>query len=60
MEARPIPIRVSGLINWVDMAKSFGVPGATANTAEELSSLLEKSYETPGPFLIQANAELQR
>lgn len=47
-------------INWVDMAKSFGVPGATANTAEELSSLLEKSYETPGPFLIQANAELQR
>jgi acetolactate synthase I/II/III large subunit len=47
-------------INWVDMAKSFGVPGASADTAEELSSLLEQSYKTPGPFLIQANGELQR
>ncbi len=44
-------------INWVDMASSFGVPGATADTAEELCNLLEKSYETPGPFLIQANGE---
>lgn len=47
-------------INWVDMARSFGVPGAEANTAEELTRLLEQSYETPGPFLIQANGELQR
>lgn len=47
-------------INWVDMAKSFGVPGATADTAEDLCTLLEKSYETPGPFLIQANGELKR
>jgi hypothetical protein len=36
------------------------VPGATADTAEELTTLLEKSYETPGPFVIQANAEMQR
>ena len=47
-------------INWVEMANSFGVPGAQADTAEELCSLLEKSYETPGPFLIQANGGLQR
>lgn len=47
-------------INWVDMAKGFGVPGASANTAEELTKLLEESYKTPGPFLIQANGELQR
>ncbi|MEX0964952.1 MAG: acetolactate synthase large subunit [Pseudohongiellaceae bacterium] len=47
-------------ISWVDMARSFGVPGATADTAEELCSLLETSYATPGPFLIQANGELQR
>jgi acetolactate synthase-1/2/3 large subunit len=47
-------------LNWVDMARGFGVPGATADTAEELSTLLEKSYETPGPFVIQANAEMQR
>ncbi len=47
-------------INWVDMAKSFGVPGASADTAEDLCKLLEQSYATPGPFLIQANGELQR
>lgn len=47
-------------INWVDMAKSFGVPGAQANTAEELSKLLEQSFRTPGPFLIQANGQIQR
>ena len=47
-------------INWVDMAKSFGVPGATADSAEELCGLLEQSYKTPGPFLIQANGEIQR
>ncbi len=47
-------------ISWVDMARSFGVPGAVANTAEELCTLLENSFKTPGPFLIQANGELQR
>jgi len=47
-------------INWVDLAKGFGVPGAVANTAEELCQLLEQSYATPGPFLIQAEGELQR
>jgi len=47
-------------INWVDMARSFGVPGARADTAEELTRLLEQSYQTPGPFLIQAEGELQR
>ncbi|MGB4246251.1 MAG: acetolactate synthase large subunit [Pseudohongiellaceae bacterium] len=41
-------------INWVGLAKSMGVPGATANTAEELCTLLERSYQEPGPFLIQA------
>ncbi len=47
-------------INWVDIAKGYGVPGAIANTAEELCGLLDQSYETPGPFLIQAHGELQR
>jgi len=47
-------------LSWVDMAKGFGVPGATADTAEELCALLEESYETPGPFVIQANGEIQR
>ncbi|MEZ5491210.1 MAG: acetolactate synthase large subunit [Gammaproteobacteria bacterium] len=47
-------------IGWVDLARSFGVPGAVAETAEQLCQLLEQSYQTPGPFLIQANGELQR
>jgi len=47
-------------IDWVALAKGFGVDGGKANTAEELCTLLEKSYETPGPFLIQANGELKR
>jgi thiamine pyrophosphate-dependent acetolactate synthase large subunit-like protein len=42
------------------MANSFGVPGASTDSAEELCKLLQQSYETPGPFLIQANGELQR
>lgn len=41
-------------INWESLANGFGVPSATANTAEEFARLLEKSYATPGPFLIQA------
>ncbi|MCB1671351.1 MAG: acetolactate synthase large subunit [Gammaproteobacteria bacterium] len=47
-------------INWVALAGSMGVPGAVAETAEQFSDLLERSYRTPGPFLIQANGELQR
>lgn len=47
-------------IDWVAMAKGFGVPGARADTAEELCKLLENSYKTPGPFLIQASGEMQR
>ncbi len=47
-------------IDWVSIGKGFGVPGGKANTSEELCNLLEKSYETPGPFIIQANGELKR
>ncbi len=47
-------------IDWVAMAKGFGVPGARADSAEELCKLLENSYQTPGPFLIQASGEMQR
>ncbi len=47
-------------IGWVDMARSMGVPGAVAETADQLCELLEQSYRTPGPFLIQANGEIKR
>ena len=42
------------VIDWVALAKGFGVPAAVARTAEELMELLERSYQEPGPFLIQA------
>lgn len=41
-------------IDWAMMANSMGVPSATASTAEELARLLTRSYNEPGPFLIQA------
>lgn len=47
-------------IDWVKMAASFGVPGDRADSAEELCRLLAQSYETPGPFVIQASGQLQR
>lgn len=47
-------------IDWVGMAASFGVPGARADTAEELCKLLKQAHGTPGPFLIQASGQLQR
>jgi acetolactate synthase-1/2/3 large subunit len=47
-------------MDWVAMAGAFGVPGARADTAEELCRLLKQSFSTPGPFLIQASGQLQR
>ena len=47
-------------IDWIDLAKGFGVPGAKAQSAEDLCTLLDKSYATPGPFLIQVGVGLQR
>ncbi len=45
-------------IDWVALAKGFGVPGAKPETAKELCTLLENSYKTPGPFLIQASDKI--
>ena len=47
-------------IGWVDLARAFGVPAAVADSAEKLSELLEQSYRTPGPFLIQAKGQMLR
>jgi acetolactate synthase-1/2/3 large subunit len=41
-------------IDWAMLAKSMGVPSATARDATELAALLKRSYDEPGPFLIQA------
>jgi acetolactate synthase-1/2/3 large subunit len=40
-------------INWVQLAGSLGVPGAHANTNEELSAALTRGIAEPGPFLIE-------
>lgn len=42
-------------MDWTAIATGMGVPSAKADTAEELTALLERSYQEPGPFLIQAN-----
>ncbi len=47
-------------IDWVKMSAGFGVPGAKADTADELVTLLQRGYREPGPFLIQANGEMRR
>lgn len=41
-------------IDWAMLANSMGVPSATARSAEELCTLLNRSYQQAGPFLIQA------
>lgn len=47
-------------IDWVQMAASFGVPGATATSADHLAKLLQQSYREPGPFLIEVNGQMER
>jgi acetolactate synthase-1/2/3 large subunit len=42
-------------IDWVSIAKGFGIEGAYADTSEDLCNLLETAYKADGPFLIQAN-----
>jgi len=41
-------------IDWIALSKGFGVPCAVAEDAETLARLLEQSYATSGPFLIEA------
>lgn len=47
-------------LSWVDLARGFGVPAAVAETSEALADLLEQSYRTPGPFLIEARGQMLR
>ena len=41
-------------IDWVAVARGFGVPGERARTAGELEAALRKGLATPGPLLIEA------
>ncbi len=41
-------------IDFVQLAKGFGVPASRATTADELVLQLERSLQSPGPSLIEA------
>jgi acetolactate synthase I/II/III large subunit len=44
----------SPTVDWVSLSRGFGVPAATATTAEEFNTLLRDAASTPGPCLIEA------
>jgi acetolactate synthase-1/2/3 large subunit len=46
--------RLTPRIDWVGLARSYGVPGARVSTANELSVALGNGLTVDGPFLIQA------
>ena len=41
-------------LDWVSIARGFGVEAARAETAEAFSDLFARGLATPGPFLIEA------
>ena len=41
-------------IDWVALAKGYGVPAASVSTADALADALATSFATPGPFLVEA------
>lgn len=41
-------------IDWVSLARGYGVPGARASTAEGFIQALEEGMRTEGPYLIEA------
>ncbi|MCX7966256.1 MAG: acetolactate synthase large subunit [Syntrophorhabdaceae bacterium] len=40
-------------INWVSLARGFGIQGASVEDAEDLATELEKAINTQGPYLIE-------
>ena len=41
-------------IDWVSLARGYGVPGRRARTADEFVLALEEGIQTDGPYLIEA------
>jgi len=41
-------------IDWVSLARGYGVQGVSVKTAVDLRMALAESFRTPGPFLIEA------
>ena len=40
-------------VDWVSLARAYGVPGAQAQTLEQFRTSLRQSLQTPGPMLIE-------
>jgi len=40
-------------LDWAQLSRSMGVPGASVETAEDLAKELKKALEEPGPHLIE-------
>jgi acetolactate synthase-1/2/3 large subunit len=57
-EAGPVASSLLDLGNprmdWIALAKGFGVPGMRCGTAEELDAALAQALATPGPHFIEA------
>jgi acetolactate synthase-1/2/3 large subunit len=41
-------------LDWVAIAKGFGVPGEVVSTCEDLAKAMKRGMATPGPYLIEA------
>jgi acetolactate synthase-1/2/3 large subunit len=40
-------------LGWVKLAEGMGVPAARADTLEQCAELMKRSFDRPGPFLIE-------
>ena len=41
-------------VEWLDLARGFGMPAVQVRTGEELTEALERGFAEPGPCLIEA------
>ena len=41
-------------LDWVAIAKGFGVPGEVVSTCEDLADAMKRGMATPGPYLVEA------
>ena len=41
-------------VEWLDLARGFGMPATQVRTGEELTTALERGFAEPGPCLIEA------
>jgi acetolactate synthase-1/2/3 large subunit len=46
--------RLTPRVDWVALARGYGVPGVRVKTGEELGAALDNGFATQGPYLIQA------